>query len=223
MNNFLYSYPEKVEIFSAPSIEISPGSITSSNNSILFFKNLDFSSNYNNIFENDVASKELIPSSPSKKIIHERVSQDGEIERRLFDSLSEIKIFLSQVSMHLDNAMRNKIFDQLDKICNVEEWDIADDPIEISSFRTFIRMIFLINPTRYPGLALANKGNLLAYWVNEDSRLSIECLERDSVKIVLSKRLDNDIDRAAIITTIGNVMNRLSPYSPSCWFDSKNG
>jgi hypothetical protein len=142
-------------------------------------------------------------------------------EERLFSALAEMKVFFSKVAMHMDRSWRDRLFKQLDRLHDTAQWDEADDPVEIGSFRTFLRMMFLLKPDRPPGIALANHGHLLAYWINGRDRLTIECLGDDKVKIVFTRWLGDEPDRGAIMTNIDGVFRALIPYNSSCWFKAR--
>ena len=140
-------------------------------------------------------------------------------EERLFSALAEMKVFFSKIAMHMDRGWRNRLFVQLDRLHDPAQWDEADDPVEIGSFRTFLRMMFLLKSARHPGLALANNGHLLAHWINGRDRLTIECLRDDKVKLVFTRWLGEEPDRGAIFTNIDGVVRALAPYDSSCWFE----
>lgn len=141
-------------------------------------------------------------------------------EETLFSALAEMKVLTSQVAMHLERSWRDRLFVQLDRLHDLEQWDEGDDPAEIGSFRTFLRMMFLLKVEKQPGLGLANGGHLLAFWIDDQNRLTIECLRRDKVKLVLTRRLGEEKESAAILTNIDRVKDVLAPYDPSCWFES---
>ena len=140
------------------------------------------------------------------------------IEEKLFAARSAMKVLTSQVAMHLDRAWRDRLFAQLDRLHDPEQWDDGDDPVDIASFRTFLRMMFVLKPDRPPGLALANEGHLLANWIDGRDRLTIECLPNDRVRLVLTRWVNEEPDRAAIATSIDRVQRSLAPYEPICWF-----
>lgn len=139
-------------------------------------------------------------------------------EEKLYSALSAMKIFTSQVAMHMDRSWRDTLFGQLDRLHDPAQWDESDDPVEIASFRTFLRLMFLLKPNRHPGLALANNGHLLAHWISNKDRLTIECLRDDKVKIVFTRWFGDEPDRGAILTNIDRVHSFLASYDPSCWF-----
>lgn len=161
------------------------------------------------------------PSSNERSyLIPLTLSETGPTKDRLFSALADMKVFFSQVAMHMDREWRDRLFLQLDRLHDPEEWDMADDPVGIGSFRTFLRMMFLLKPERPPGLALANDGHLLAHWISGRDRLTIECLSDDRLKVVFTRWLGEAPDRGAIMTTIDRLDRTLSPYDPSCWFQA---
>jgi hypothetical protein len=144
----------------------------------------------------------------------------GKIHDMLFTALERMKIHTSLVAMHMDAAWRTKLFAQLDRLHDPVEWDPADCPISLDSYRTLLRLMFVLQPNRRPGLSLANHGHAVAMWRDGENRLSIECRPNDALTVVLSRRIGNNPpDAAAISTTIERVADLLNPYAPECWFD----
>jgi hypothetical protein len=141
-------------------------------------------------------------------------------EEALFTALASLKVLTSQVAMHLDKAWRNRLFSRLDRIHEPAQWDQADDPISAGSFLTFLRLMFLLKPDRQANISLANEGHLVASWINGRDRLTIECLPKDQVKVVLTRWLGSERDSAAILTNIDRVQRVLTAYDPACWFSA---
>ena len=140
------------------------------------------------------------------------------VEEKLFAALARMKVLTSQVAMHLDRTWRDRLFAQLDRLHDPEQWDDGDDPVDIASFQTFLGMMYILKPDRPPGLGLANEGHLLASWIDGRNRLTIECLPNDKVRLVLTRWIGEERDSDAILTGIDRVRLRLASYEPTCWF-----
>lgn len=136
----------------------------------------------------------------------------------LFDALAEVKILTSQVAMHLDGEWRGRLFRQLDSLHDPAEWEQGDQPIHQSSFATFLKAMLSINPERRPGLGLSHAGHLLASWVTDQDRLTIEFLPTDRIRWVLSRRYDGDTERFAGDTGVARLAESLAIYHPEHWF-----
>jgi len=148
------------------------------------------------------------------------VSSDVAIKDRLFDATAAVKILTSQVAMHLDKKLRDKMFRQLDLIHDLNEWDRDDKPIKKLSFATFLKTILQIKPQRGPGLGLTFDGNLIAAWTEGQDRLTTEFLPNNRVRWVLARTLDGEVERANGETTVSRLYECLLPYHPEHWFFS---
>ncbi len=143
---------------------------------------------------------------------------DKPLPEKLYDALAGAKLLTAQVAMHLDTEWRNRIFEQLDDLLDAEDWHEDDEPLDASSFQSFLRMIIFHNPTRRPGFGQSNRGNLIAAWTTGSDRLTIELLPNDAITWVLSCEVDGEIERAAGETPVRRLMQVLAPYNPSRWF-----
>ena len=143
---------------------------------------------------------------------------DKPLPERLYDALARVKLLTAQVAMHLDTEWRSRIFEQLDDLLDAKDWHEDDDPINASSFETFLRMIIFHNPSRRPGFGVSNRGYLIAAWTSGSDRLTIECRPNDTVRWVLSCEIDGETERASADTPVRRLMEVLAPYSPPRWF-----
>ena len=163
--------------------------------------------------------------------IHERQTLDRPIQKlakveaadkplpeKLYDALARVKLLTAQVAMHLDTEWRNRIFEQLDDLLDAKDWHEDDDPINASSFETFLRMIIFHNPSRRPGFGVSKCGYLIAAWTSGSDRLTIECRPNDTVRWVLSCEVDGETERASADTPVRRLMEVLAPYNPPRWF-----
>lgn len=156
-----------------------------------------------------------IPSSPGSLT---SAPQSKPLEEQIFDSTATAKILSSQVAMHLDRARRNKIFQQLDSLHDIEEWDEDDKPINNASFETFLKAILLISPKRHPGLGLSHEGNLIAVWGTNQDRLTVVFMPKGQIRYVLSRIVDGEHERASGQITVSRLYECLKPYQPEHWF-----
>lgn len=150
------------------------------------------------------------------------ISIDRSIEEKLFDACADVKIITSQISMHLPSSLRSNIFEQLDMIHDPEEWDMADLPVNKSSFKSFIRWMLMVAPNTWPGIGLGVTGNVVAAWAHEDDRLIFEFLKNDKVKWVVIKYIDSEEEQAIGNTSIARLDEVLSPYNIDDFFIKKD-
>lgn len=147
---------------------------------------------------------------------------DVSLDARLFDALASAKILTAQVAMHLDRAWRDKLFRQIDALLDPEEWETDDEPLQQSSFSTFLKAILSIRPVRRPGLGLSPSGHLIAAWTTGRDRLTIEFLPDDHVRWVLTLYYDDEPDRFAGQTPVARLMEGLRPHNPERWFSDED-
>ncbi len=157
-----------------------------------------------------------IPPSPGAII----VSKQDDLEHQLFDALAQAKILTSQVAMHLDTVWRHKLFQQLDSLHDIAEWEAGDEPLQRESFATFLKAILNINPKRRPGLGLSHAGHLVAAWMTNSDRLTIEFLAHDRVRWVLSRGRGDVPERFAGETRVDLLPESLAQYNPDHWFSN---
>jgi hypothetical protein len=144
-----------------------------------------------------------------------------DLPHQLFDALAQVKILTSKVAMHVDAEWRQKLFRQLDSLHDIVEWEEGDKPIQLESFNTFLRAILSINPKRRPGLGLSQTGHLVAAWMKNNDRLTIEFFPNDRVRWVLSRRIKGDMpERFAGETNVELLAARLASYNPEYWFSN---
>jgi len=136
----------------------------------------------------------------------------------LFDVSAELKKLTSRVSMHLPPQWREVIFNQIDSLCDPEEWDEEDAFPSIPSFRTFLRLLLTLKPSKRPGLGMSGAGVLVAAWTNGRNRLTVECQPQDQVRWVLAREMEGRVERCAGQTTIERLSDCLAPYHPIIWF-----
>jgi hypothetical protein len=161
----------------------------------------------------------LRPSTPSPTSIEPKSSPEKNLGERLFDALVEAKVLTASVAMHLDHARRDKLFRQLDSLHDVAEWEEGDEPLQRSSFGTFLKAMLTVNPQRQPGLGLSPVGHLIGAWTIGRDRLTIEFLPNDWVKWVLARYIDDDEPRRfAGQTPLSELAEGLAPHRPERWF-----
>lgn len=142
-------------------------------------------------------------------------------ESKAFDAVAAAKIMVSQVAVHLSNDIREKIFRSLDRLHDVDEWELGDSPILSESFKTFIQFFLAVKPTSWPSFGLTHKGRLFAVWGDSEDHINIEFLEQNMVKWTLSFKDGQGISsRVAGKTPVLSIQNNLQPYNPEHWFNA---
>jgi hypothetical protein len=145
------------------------------------------------------------------------------LSAQVFDALAAVKILTARVAMHLSRESRDRLFAQLDSLHETEQWETGDEPINPSSFETFLKAILTIRPGRRPGFGLSHIGNLIAAWTTDRDRLTIEFLPKDRIRWVLARYPDDgEPDRFAGQVEVSRLVESLAPYRPEHWFSNES-
>jgi len=140
------------------------------------------------------------------------------MEERLFEALVAAKVRTSLVAMHLHGGVRDKIFAQLNRLHDADEWPEGDEPLKLESFKTFLRFLLLFEPELRPSLGLSPDGNLLAAWVKEENRLMLEFCELNRVSwLVVREDANTFPERGSGVSTVDRLPEVLAPYRPEDW------
>lgn len=108
----------------------------------------------------------------------------GAILGRLFSSATQLKMFVSQVSMHLTSQWRANLFRQIDFLYDPDEWEETSQLIDFGTFRTFVRLMLLGSDVPQPSIGVSPEGHILAAWRGLSGPLTIECLSDDRVALL---------------------------------------
>jgi hypothetical protein len=140
------------------------------------------------------------------------------LPERLFRASAELKVLISQVSMHLPEAWRLQVFRQLDGLYDAEARDDTDPLIDPRSFMTFLRTILFHRPLGRPGLGIGPSGALLLGWVQDRDTLTIEFLPLDMLRWAVVRRIGDNVESATGKTSLRRLLDVLRPYQPERWF-----
>jgi hypothetical protein len=148
-------------------------------------------------------------------------SGDASLAERLALRLLSFKKMTSPIARYLDRSWHAQLFERLDSLFDVDDWD-ADFvlPLE-SSFETFLRLIVYLHPTKRPGIGLSSRGYVLASWSKDGDRIVIECLPQDELRWVLSQSNEGRRESAAGKNRIQRLIELIEGYEPDRFF--KNG
>jgi hypothetical protein len=124
-------------------------------------------------------------------------------ETRLFDARANAKMVAAQVSMHLNPEWRNKIYQQVDRLLDTEQWEEGDGLLDPAAMKTFLRFIIYANITTVPSLGMGPTGHVLAAWRVDTRRLTIEFQPSDCCRLALSHVIGED---TSIITFTGSIV-----------------
>lgn len=145
-----------------------------------------------------------------------------DLQRAAFEASAWAKLHASQLAMHLTAEQRIRLFRQIDRLHDVDEWLDGDQPMHRDSFVSFLRAMLKLKPQRWPGLGMTHDGYLLANWGIARDAISIEFLADDQVRWSLSRSLaDDEVVRAAGTCPAFEIRHFITPYDPAHWFDAR--
>lgn len=134
------------------------------------------------------------------------------LAEQVFDALAAAKIWTSKLAMHMDLAARDRFFRQLDLLHDCDEWFGGHQPVQIESYKNFVRFMLAIGSMSKPSLALAPNGHLLAVWDRDGDRLTVEFGIDNTVEWVVSRKENERVERAAGSTTTKRLLANIAPY-----------
>jgi hypothetical protein len=161
----------------------------------------------------------LTGGASALKDVRGRSAKALPIEEQLRKKLASFKEMTATIAMHLDPEWRTKLFAQLDRLLDPEDWDEGFQVPSEQSFSTFLRMIIYLHPTRRPGIGLSPHGHFLAAWTRGNDRIVIECIANDEVRWVLSRDLDGDRETGAGTVQLHRIPDVTAAYEPEALFN----
>lgn len=142
------------------------------------------------------------------------------LDERLFDARASFKVITSRYAMHLGTDWRDRLFSQVDRLLDADDWDPRDAPVTPESVRTFLRLMVFLK-CRRPGLGASIDGNLIASWSTQQNYLTIVCRPNDELRWTVSVTTDGRRETAAGTTMLTRLPAVLSAYDPNQWFDNE--
>ena len=160
----------------------------------------------------------LASSKPPSMLESVRSGKPTRLDERLYDATATVKIKMSNVAMHIGTEWRDKLFNQIDSLHDIKEWDEDDNPVNKDSFGAFIKELILLKPDNHPGLGLSFNGNVIAMWRKNNDKLIIEFLANGKAKWLVSHDVGGDVERASGISNLLRLPECIAPYNPERWF-----
>ena len=143
------------------------------------------------------------------------VSQETDIKTMLFEASSGVKVLFSKIAMHLDTSWRNRLFENIDDLHDPLEWDNDDKTLSTGSFYSFMRAWLLWRPVKNPALGISVRGNLLAGWICDSRRLTLEFFEGDEVSYLISPQVEGAENSG--LATISSLREKLAWFEIDQW------
>jgi len=158
------------------------------------------------------------PPPNSQASVSSKSIKDRPLGEALFDACAEVKVITSSVSMHLSNESRQKLFNQIDMMHEIDGWDPEDNPVDGPSYSTFLKWLLVVAPKKGPGLGLSHSGNVVAAWMHNKDRLIVEFLPKDKSKWSITRHCDGEVERGFGEANILRLLEVLGPYEVECFF-----
>ncbi len=108
-------------------------------------------------------SSQLRPVTIQSDRISERPVAKS-FDEEVFDSLVSLKVAVATYAMHLDQAERQRLFDELDSKLNVDDWHEGDTLPAQTSFVAFLKWMIFSKYFRWTSIGVSNDGNILVAW-----------------------------------------------------------
>jgi hypothetical protein len=145
------------------------------------------------------------------------------LESVLFDNRVRLKQLTSQLSMHLNDGQRRKLFSELDRLLDHGVWiEDEDSLVRDTSYRSFLRFITYYKKVKDPSLGVSDEGNIIAAWFNDSTRLTLEFRPRDRVLAVAYRSSGSGGDPEVLTyegRTEGIIINLPGADLRSSWLD----
>jgi hypothetical protein len=104
------------------------------------------------------------------------IKNDQVISNDLFDNKAELKMRISEIAMHLTDLVKSSFFEQIDELLDEESFEVEDNLIDKNSFDCFLRVFSLLSKPKIPAFTVSSRGNIVANWVNSNTRVHWEFL-----------------------------------------------
>jgi len=143
----------------------------------------------------------------------------GNPEPESHEILAWAKQHTSQFAVHLSTAHRQRLFAQIDRLHDEDEWEEGDQPMRRDSFITFLHGIVVLKPTRWPSLGMTHDGYLLASWGGAVDHVSAQFRADDEVRWSLTQeQAGGKLVHASGLNSALELRRFLAPYDPDHWF-----
>lgn len=136
-----------------------------------------------------------------------------------YEILAWAKQYSSRFAAHMSAAHRQRLFSQLDRLHDEDDWEAGDQPMRRGSFITFLDAIMVLKPTRWPSLGMTHDGYLLASWGGAVDHVSAQFRADDEVRWSLTReQAGGKLVHAAGLNSALELRHFLAPYDPDHWF-----
>jgi hypothetical protein len=137
---------------------------------------------------------------------------------RLFNASVALKMAASEVSMHLPEGWRKRLFEKIDDLHEPDDWEDGDQLADPASFKTFLRTVLRLGITKNMMLGISDDGNILAGLRCGDDSLSFAFLPNDRIRWSIVEHEGDTTNSTGGTTSLERLPDCLKPYNPEAWF-----
>lgn len=140
-------------------------------------------------------------------------------EEQLYDVLADAKIKTRRLCNHIPSDWQRRLFGQLDRLHDIEDWEKDDLPMRKESYDTFLLFILSCKPSVRPGLGLSHQGDLLGTWGEADNFITLEFMPNSRVYWNIVCTQNGKPDRSSGEASVSALEGYLSPFKPKRWWN----
>jgi len=140
------------------------------------------------------------------------------LEEEVYDVLADAKIKTRLIGNHIPRDWQVRLFGQLDRLHDIEEWELGDRPMRKESYHTFLSVILSVRPSVRPGLGLSHKGDLLGTWGEPHDRITLEFMPSARLRWTIASTSDGQLVRSAGDAPASDLEKYLAPFDPAHWW-----
>ncbi|MFM1975439.1 MAG: hypothetical protein RL145_285, partial [Pseudomonadota bacterium] len=136
----------------------------------------------------------------------------------LFEATRVAKTWTASVASRLDDSTRLWLFRQLNRLHDADEWLDGDRPVDLDSYKSFVRALIVGYIGGRPAIALGNRGEIIAIWQDNQDRLIVDFYADGKVRFLVNQLADEQRERVAGNTITARLKQVLNPYRHERWF-----
>ena len=137
---------------------------------------------------------------------------------RLFNTSAALKMAASEVSMHLPEGWRKRLFENIDDLHEPDDWEESDRLADPGSFKTFLRTVLRLGIKKNMMLGISDDGNILAGLRRGNDSLAFAFLPGDRIRWSIVEHEGDTSNSTGDTTSLERLPEYLKPFNPEAWF-----
>ena len=98
------------------------------------------------------------------EVLYQSIPQGTSFEESIYNSLVSLKVAVSRYAMHLSNDERQRVFQELDSVINVDDWHEGDPLPKVTAFQDFLKWMIYSKYFKWISIGVSDDGGLLVAW-----------------------------------------------------------